>query len=103
MNNWSRRSFLQSAGVLAGAAAVYELAGVSRAFATTDGTLGFRSGLELARMLRHKDVSSVELTRYFIGRIERFDGKLNVRSTQRKRPTQHSPKATSPDRCTVCR
>jgi len=78
MNNWSRRSFMQSAGVLAGAAAVYELAGVSRAFAATDGTLGFSSGVELAAMLRRKEVSSVELTRYFIGRIERFDGKLNA-------------------------
>jgi amidase len=40
--------------------------------------IGFRGAYELSRMLRDKEISSVELTKYFIGRIERFDGPLNA-------------------------
>jgi amidase len=44
----------------------------------TTGTLGFNSAVELARMIRDKEISSLELTRYFIGRIERLDGDVNA-------------------------
>lgn len=41
-------------------------------------TLGFKSAVSLARMIRDKELSSLELTRYFIGRIERFDAEVNA-------------------------
>lgn len=41
-------------------------------------TLAFNSATELARMIRDKEVSSIELTQYFIDRIERFDGAVNA-------------------------
>jgi amidase len=44
----------------------------------TSGTLGLRSAVELARMIRNEDISSVELTRYFIDRIERLDGRIDA-------------------------
>jgi amidase len=40
--------------------------------------LGFRSAVELAGMIRSRELSSLEFTRYFIGRIERFDSKVNA-------------------------
>jgi amidase len=41
-------------------------------------TLAFDSATELARKIRDKEISSRELTDYYIGRIERFDGDLNA-------------------------
>jgi amidase len=41
-------------------------------------TLAFASATELARKIRDKEISSRELTDYYIGRIERFDGDLNA-------------------------
>jgi amidase len=41
-------------------------------------TIGFESAVALARKIRDKEMSSVELTRYFIDRIERFDGAINA-------------------------
>ena len=41
-------------------------------------TLGFDSATELARKIRDKDISSRELTDYFIARIEKFDADLNA-------------------------
>ncbi len=55
--------------------------GGSRALAQGTGfsdTLGFKPAVELTRMIRDKTISSVELTRYFIARIERFDGAINA-------------------------
>ena len=48
----------------------------------------FASAVELARRIREKEISSLELTDYFIERIERLDGKLNavvVRDFERAR------------------
>ena len=44
----------------------------------TQNTIGFRSAGELAGMIRDREISSAELTEYFIRRIEKFDGKLNA-------------------------
>ena len=38
----------------------------------------FKSATELARMIREEEISSVELTQYFIGRIEKYDYTLNA-------------------------
>lgn len=45
---------------------------------STTGTLGFASAVELARMIRDKEVGAVELARYFIQRIERLDARVNA-------------------------
>ncbi len=50
--------------------------------------LAFRSASELARMVRDKEVSSLELADHFIGRIEALDGDINavvVRDFERAR------------------
>ena len=41
-------------------------------------TLGFESAMQLAARIRDKDVSSKELTEYFIGRIEKHDAGVNA-------------------------
>ena len=41
-------------------------------------TLAFMRAVDLARMIREKEISSVELTRYFIDRIERYDETINA-------------------------
>jgi len=51
-------------------------------------TLAFDSAIELARKIRDKEISSRELTDYYIDRIERYDGALNavvVRDFERAR------------------
>jgi amidase len=45
---------------------------------TGDDALGFDPAVELAAKLRRKQISSVELTEYFIARIEKHDEKLNA-------------------------
>ncbi|MEH6417108.1 amidase [Pseudomonas sp. CGJS7] len=49
---------------------------------TSDGplakTLAFSSATELAQLIRRKQISSLELTRYYIERIEKFDRQLNA-------------------------
>ena len=48
--------------------------------------LAFSSARDLAELVRNKSVSSVELTRLYIERIERLDGEVNavvVRSFER--------------------
>ncbi len=55
-----------------------ELIAERRAVRAGKTPIAFRSAIELAHMLRTKELSSVELTRYFIERIERFDGRLNA-------------------------
>ena len=86
MTQLSRRRFVNHAALLAGSATLWPLPGASTLAAGDSGTLGFRSAMELAALLRSKAISSVELTRYFIERIERFDKTLNavpVRDFQR--------------------
>ncbi|MEJ2089348.1 MAG: amidase family protein [Gammaproteobacteria bacterium] len=81
MGKMARRSFVTTAGALAGSAALYQLLGTvgARAYAAaTDGSLPFSSAVELAGMLRDKRVGSEELTRLYIERIERYDRKLNA-------------------------
>ena len=41
-------------------------------------TLAFMPAVDLVRMIREKEISSVELTRYFIDRIERYDETINA-------------------------
>ena len=41
-------------------------------------TLAFQSATELTRKIRDKEISSRELTDYYIDRIERFDGNINA-------------------------
>ncbi|HBK46312.1 MAG TPA: amidase [Xanthomonadaceae bacterium] len=42
------------------------------------GELAFSSATELAQLIQRKQISSLELTRYYIERIERFDEALNA-------------------------
>lgn len=76
----NRRSFVGTTAALAGSALLYQALGTagSAHAAQADGVLGFKSALELAELLRSKQLSSVELTRYFIDRIERYDESLNA-------------------------
>ena len=76
MNNVTRRHFLQSTGAVAATAALSGVAGIPQAEATEE--LGFLSAVELAGELRGKEVGAEELARYFIGRIERYDDKVNA-------------------------
>jgi len=78
MSIYTRREFIHRTGLLAAAAALQR--GLdTRTFARSgDGALGFDTAVELAARLRRKELSSVELTEYFIGRIEKFDGKLDA-------------------------
>ncbi len=71
----SRRTFAKAAA-LAGSGLMPTLAAASSG--ARDEPLGFASATELAELIRSKAVSSVELTRYFIERIERYDEKLNA-------------------------
>ncbi len=50
--------------------------------------LAFRDATELTRMLRDREIGSLELTDHYIGRIERLDGEINavvVRDFERAR------------------
>ena len=72
----SRRAVLKTAA-LAGAGSLFP---TMAAISATGGDepLAFRSAIELVELLRARALSSVELTRYFIDRIERYDGALNA-------------------------
>ena len=79
MATLTRRDFMHRTGVWAGSAALYPaLAGSGALAQSTDGELAFKPATELAAMLREGEVSSVELTQYFIGRIEEHNEKLNA-------------------------
>ena len=88
MEGYSRRRFLTDLSLVGGSAFAFKLAatagfaaGVPRAIAQEvqpSGAPAFKSAVELALMIRDKEISSVELTQYFIDRIERFDGILNA-------------------------
>src|SRR5690348_13356775 len=51
---------------------------MSKAGNSANGNLVFNSAVTLAQMIRDKQISSVELTRCFVDRIERLDKKLNA-------------------------
>jgi amidase len=76
MNPISRRDILAAAGGAAISACVPSLASAKEA--GTSGELAFSSATELARLIQRKKISSLELTRYYIERIDRFDGALNA-------------------------
>lgn len=81
----SRRQCLEIGALIGGVTATRGMTAIAEAGMTARtsqaadrDTLGFRSAAELARMIRDGDISSLELTRYFIERIERFDPTLNA-------------------------
>ncbi len=76
MGNWSRRQVLGSAALAAGAALLRPFEAASAAAAADE--LAFESAVALARRLRAGDIGSVELTRYYIDRIERYDKAINA-------------------------
>lgn len=76
MNKVPRRQFLKGAGALAATASLGGAIRIPRAEAAQE--LGFLSAVELAGKLRRKEVGAEELARYFIGRIERYDDKVNA-------------------------
>jgi amidase len=80
MATYSRRDCLRAAGGIAVSACNLALAPASvyAQRASSAATPAFMTALDLAHMLREKRVSSVELTRYFIDRIERYDTTLNA-------------------------
>ncbi|MGI9412409.1 MAG: amidase family protein [Hyphomicrobiales bacterium] len=72
MPKLTRREFMYGS-LLAVSQFLAAVPGMSR-----DASLAFRTAGELAALLRNRDLSSVELTQYFIDRIERHDKKLNA-------------------------
>ena len=79
MAMYSRRNFLANVGTIGAAAGL--VASVPRAIAQSIRSAdapAFKSAIELAQMIRDKEISSVELTQYFIDRIERFGATLNA-------------------------
>ncbi len=79
MAGMTRREFVHRAGVGLGSAAAYSALGrTARGAQGSGGELAFKPATELAAMLRDKQLSSVEMTRYFIGRIEEYDATLNA-------------------------
>lgn len=79
MGSMTRRDFIHRAGIGAGSAMLYPALARSRTQAqSADEELAFKSATELTAMLRNRDVSSVELTQYFIDRIEEHNEKLNA-------------------------
>ncbi len=77
-NGLSRRAFTTAAAVAGSGVLLPGLGAASASPAEAPGPLAFQSAVELAALLRSKGVSSVELTRYFIDRIERYDEALNA-------------------------
>jgi amidase len=79
MATYSRRDCFKAAGAIAASASAWALApGSAVAQRASANEPAFMSAVDLARMLRGKRISSVELTQYFIDRIERYDTKLNA-------------------------
>jgi amidase len=76
MNPISRRDILGAAGGTAISFCVRSIASAPKALAS--GELAFSSAAGLAGLIQRKEVSSLELTHYYIKRIERFDGALNA-------------------------
>lgn len=86
MNSWtehfSRRAFLAGSAAAAGSTALGALESPApRAGAVTRSTsadLAFASALEAARAIRGREISSSELTKLLLGRIERLNPMLNA-------------------------
>ncbi len=88
MKDLSRRSFISKISAVGGSAIAYRIAAAAGFTAVSAGaaaqragssdSLAFNSAIELTRMIRDKEISSVELTQYFIDRIERLDEGLNA-------------------------
>jgi amidase len=76
MNPVSRRELLGAAGATAASLWLSSIASAQRG--RSGGELAFSSATDLARLVQRREVSSVELTRYYIERIERFDAALNA-------------------------
>src|SRR5688572_24512626 len=76
MNPISRRDILGAAGGTAVSFCVPAITSAQKPLAS--GELAFSSATDLARLIQRKEISSLELTRYYIDRIERFDGALNA-------------------------
>lgn len=76
MNPISRRDILGAAGGTAVSFCVPSITSAQKGLAS--GELAFSSATDLARLIQRKEISSLELTRYYIERIERFDGALNA-------------------------
>jgi amidase len=68
----TRRELLVSASAFVAAGII------PRAFWAPSGDLDFASALDVARMIKAKQVSSVELTRRLFARIDRYNPKLNA-------------------------
>lgn len=78
-NEINRRVFNKQLSTLAGASLVPTFAAnVSAQGIASESGAGFKSAVELAALIRKKAISSAELTRYFIDRIERYDEALNA-------------------------
>ena len=79
MGSMTRRDFIHRTGMGAGSPVLYPARARSRGQAqSADGELAFKPATELTRMLRDREVSSVELTQYFIERIEEHNQQLNA-------------------------
>ena len=76
MSHVSRRTFLSQASALAGVAAISDTRTLAQSQTSTP--FAHRTATELAGLIRTKEISAEELTRYFIGRIERFDREINA-------------------------
>jgi amidase len=76
MNPISRRDILEAAGGAAVSVCVPSITSAQQNLAS--GELAFSSAADLARLIQRKEISSLELTRYYLERIERFDGALNA-------------------------
>ena len=78
----NRRSFLTTTAALAGSSFLSPIfQGKIPAAASptvTPKDLEFSSALEAARAIRNRDVSSVELTRHILARIEKHNPKINA-------------------------
>ena len=75
MRDYTRRQFLLDATTMSA------LATLPKVFAQDTGssdTLAFKSATELSRKIQNGEISSVELTQYFINRIEKYDDTLNA-------------------------
>ncbi len=86
MSTLSRRRFVNLMGCAGGLLAAHQIGArasltpalVSAAQLGSSDSPAFKTAIELTQMIRDKEISSVELTQYFIDRIDRFAGQLNA-------------------------
>lgn len=73
-----RRAFMKGAAAAVGAGLLYSLTGQPRTASASVATdLDFASALDVAKAIREKKVSSVEITEHIISRIGNFNPELN--------------------------